>query len=72
MNFNYTPKNLLRKLNFKLGLTKPINYDLAFFAGKNTFQRARRLSNKQEEIHLVDYDNYLKFKNSKKKIFVCF
>ncbi len=72
MNFNYTPKNLLRKLNFKIGLTKPINYDLAFFAGKNTFQRARRLSNKQEEIHLVDYDNYLKFKNSKNRNFCVF
>ncbi len=72
MNFNYTPKNLLRKFNLKLGLTKRRNYDLVFFAGKNTFQRARKLSNLQEKIHLIDYDNYLKFKKSKKRNFCVF
>ena len=72
MTFNYTPKNLLRKLNLKIGLTKSSNYDLAFYAGKNTHQRAKNISNIQEKIHLIDYDNYLRFKNNKKKKFCVF
>ena len=72
MTFNYTPKNLLRKLNIKIGLTKSSNYDLAFYAGKNTHQRAKNISNIQEKIHLIDYDNYLRFKNNKKKKFCVF